>query len=102
MADVIKLGGTKATDGLEVRVEGHKKTYHIPLMGELSMGDLMAFRTIAQLPEEQQADAYMDAFYALSIKYVPKDAIDSLRIDEFAQFVQAWQEVSDAGVTPGE
>ena len=102
MADVLKLGGTKATDGLEVHVEGHKKTYRIPLLNQLSMGDLMVFRRIAKLPAEEQNDAYIDAFYDLCVKYVPKDAIDALRVDEFAQFVQAWQDASDEDVTPGE
>ena len=102
MADALKLGGTKVTDGLEVHVDGHRKTYRIPLLNQLGMGDLMVFRRIAKLPEDEQGDAYFDAFYELCIKYVPKDAIDSLRMDEFAQFVQAWQDASDGDVTPGE
>ena len=101
MANVIRMGGTKAVGGLEVRVDGDKKTYHVPLLGQLTMGDLMTFRRISKMPDEERNDAYMDAFYELCIRYVPQQAVDSLTVEEFGQFVQAWQDASDE-VEPGE
>lgn len=104
MTKTLRLGENRKVDGLEVHVAGRKKTYVIPGMNDLSMGDLMVFRRVSKMPEEERDDAYADAFYALCCKYVDKDVIDSLTLDDFKALMDAYGEVSDetGEVGPGE
>jgi len=103
MAGKVTIGGSDVQGGLEVRVAGTDETYRVPLLGQLTMGDLMTFRRISKMPADQQSDAYMEAFYELCVRYVPREAIDALPISEFARFVEAWKAASDeGGVTSGE
>jgi hypothetical protein len=102
--DELRLGsGTEPSGGLEVHVEGDSRTYHIPSINELSLGDVMAFRKVNKLPKKQRNDAYTDAFYDLCIRHVPRAAIDSLTMGEFAALVEAWNETNeDGGAGSGE
>lgn len=95
--------GTRDVEGLEVHVEGHDGAYVIPSINALSLKDVMAFRKVNKLPKKMRSDAYADAFYELCIRYVPREAIDSLTLPEFAQLVEAWNSISEGGgVGPGE
>ena len=87
--------GNGGGDFLEVRIEGIKKAYRIPLANSLKMGDAMALRKVTKLPKKQRDEGFLDAFYEIVCRYVPQKYIDHLSMEEFSQLVQAWNEASN-------
>lgn len=86
----IALGKKKDVNVLKVNIAG--KTYNVPLVGNL---------TIAELRALQSGD---DDGFSFFEKYIPKEVISELTLDDFKQLNKAWKEASEkaSGVDLGE
>lgn len=107
MADVLNLGsGTHETKTLPVKVVagGRTRTYKVPLRGSLKLADVMLFREPDDLPEEKQGMHAVDTFYQFLCRYIPKEAVDELDMDDLNAFYDAWDAASEQedGITEGE
>lgn len=94
--------GSAVTDGegdLVTHVE--ERTYKVPLRGSLKTGEMMLFYKEGGEP--------MDGFESTLVfqrflgRYMPKEVVDELELDDVADFFDAWDAASDEdGVTQGE
>jgi len=86
----ITLGSKKTVKTLKVHIGDG--TYSIPLSGSLTISELRALKN---------GD---DDGFTFFEKYIPKEVIDTLTMDEFNQLTAAWKKASEdqAGVELGE
>lgn len=88
---------------LEVRVKGERKPRMMPLAGSLPVKDGMRLARIERLPEDEQADAMMDAIYDLFCGCLGQDVVDSMSMADFEALAQVWQDASEEdGISAGE
>lgn len=95
--------GTLVTDeGGDAVVDDELRTYRVPLRSSLRSGELLLFRT----PDGEDASGLdgVYAFHEFLSRYIPKDVVDELDIDDINEFYEAWDAASaeEDGLTQGE
>ena len=104
----VEVVSTNGDGTIEVDAEGdpvtksESRTYRVPLRGSLKSCELLLFRT----PDGSEM-GNLDAIFAFNTflsRYIPKDVVDELDIDDINAFYEAWDaaSVEADGVTQGE
>ncbi|MBR3384744.1 MAG: hypothetical protein IKG69_06035 [Atopobiaceae bacterium] len=94
--------GSVATDAEGDPVtEVTERTYKVPLRGSLKTGEMMLF--YKEGGEPMDGFEATRAFQRFLGRYVPKEVVDELELDDINEFFDAWDAASDEdGVTQGE
>ena len=95
--------GTLVTDEEgEPVTDTDMRTYRVPLRGSLKSSELLLFRMEDGREAEGLDSLY--AFHTFLCRYIPKDAVDELEMDDINEFYDAWNEASVEadGLTQGE
>ena len=84
-----------------VKTETAWRAYRVPLAGNMTVGDLNAFRAAAK--DDGNDYAMLDFFVAFFARYIPKKVIESMSRDDVQTLINAWDSASeDDGVSQGE
>lgn len=106
MADVVTIGsGTHEARTLTVKVAvgGRTRSFKVPLRGSLRMADVLLFREPEDLDEDQLGMHSIETFYTFLCRYIPKEVVDELDLEDLNAFYDAWDQRSESdGVSEGE
>lgn len=83
--------------------DGRMRTYAVPLRGSLKIADILLFRVPENLDEDQRGMHAVITFHAFLSRYLPKEVVDDLDMDDINSFYEAWDAASEEdGVSSGE
>lgn len=82
--------------------KGKSKTYHLPLLDYITVGDGKLFNAPADLDEQQASRFYFDAFLNFVYRYIPQEIVDAMTYKDLESLSEQWNAANEGGATTGE